>query len=819
MSTKLIIKSKIMSRDANVQGSGKIPQGYLHKKGDDMRQKWKKRWFELKDTMLRYYESQNNKVRACADERVLLLKLITVICSCNSSVSSTTSSNGMRISACAVQLMREACVVPMQVFLGEVPISALVRVMAGQPDKNYEHQFILETNLDRGDFVLAADSDERMNFWVGVLRRSIVEPTLSGFLAKKGSGANGNWRDRWFVLRGMHLVYFEAKDNNRQRGTIFLNDLADVSKSVDVETQFVITTTTGQRKGGPKGRGATYELRAGSVLEMEEWIKAIRAAAAGQRHSVGGGDGLLGVGQPDGTGQLRGSSDAMPEHSPFVDIDNTDSFGRNDYRADDTGSGGGAWGMGGGPGGGPPHRGGGGGSGYGYGHPSGGHGNGSHTEAHGTPNMRDRTNSTVFTPASRFHHLDRTPDQLPEPLFPVAEANPHSTDFAYDDSKPNPYADKDFTPSSAAKIDVNPALLAVMGGADALSTLGFAPQVDLHTSLHDATSLQHKLTPRDATDDVRDPSGTLDTAEDDADSSAVVNMDVPVGLLAALQGPIPASSSGPEPSFDGDDAAIDITSVAMFKALVMGRTAEGVEDSQGDGSGGSAHVRVQLSGVELVLQPKGTWAKRSTAQFHERLRREYLVGKTYVCFELPGDIMCTYIHEDAQWNVVGKKQQHAAAARPPSTVSRTGSVQSQQSGAVVGQWASMHGIQPIVRAQAIVEDILRMYNEPLKGVVGADGGGGGEGTMEALRIAVEKTRRLLLDDSRNDNIGIIVRKSLCGSIADVLRHRMRESRLGGSVDFWCWTVCSCWWTAVGCHCADGRARLFVASYATIRYVC
>eukprot|EP00041_Stephanoeca_diplocostata_P036547 m.1339665 g.1339665 ORF g.1339665 m.1339665 type:complete len:1546 (-) comp24888_c0_seq3:278-4915(-) len=714
MSTKLIIKSKIMTRDTNVHGSTKNPQGYLHKKGDDMRKNWKKRWFELKDTMLRYYESQNNKV-----------------------------------------------------FLGEIPVSALVRVIAGQPDKNYEYQFILETNLDRGDYVLAADSEERMNSWMGTLRRAIVEPTLSGWLAKKGSGANGNWRDRWFVLRGLHLVYFETKDHTRQRGTIFLNDMADVSKSVDVETQFVITTTTGQRKGGPKGRGATYELRAGSVVEMEEWIRAIRNSSAGQRHSGSGmliGDGQRGLQHPAG----GMSPDDMPEHSPFVDIDHTDTFGRNEHRADASRD---ATGNNRDPNGGD------------FG-PRTNRGTGSRGPGSGgrrapgsfrSDSARDRSNSTVFTPSSRFHPLDRAPEALPDPLFSVTEANPHSTDFAYDDSKPNPYAGKDFTPS-ADKVDVSPALRDVMSQDDALSTLGFAPSVDLQASLHDTSSLQEKLTP-----------SALEATSTNTDCT-VINTDVPEGLLAALQGPVQeSSSSGPEPSLDATDTVLEVTSVAMFKALVLGRVVDNEENKGSQGSStNTTHDRIQLSGVELVLQPNGTWAKKSTSEFHERLHREHLVDKSFECFELPGDIMCTYVFEDARWNVVGRKPLHL---RHMSNVSEStaGMPLQHKPDAVVGQWASIHGIQPIVRAQAIVEQILATYNEPLQGIVGASSSSS-DNEREALRLALEKTRRLLLDDSRNDSIGIIVRKSLCGSIADVLRHRMRESRLGGLVKNTLWSL-------------------------------
>lgn len=58
-----------------------------------------------------------------------------------------------------------------------------------------------------------------------------------------------------------------------------------------------------------------------------------------------------------------------------------------------------------------------------------------------------------------------------------------------------------------------------------------------------------------------------------------------------------------------------------------------------------------------------------------------------------------------------------------------------------------------------------------------------EDVAEAANAAVDHARKMSLDDLVNDRIGIIIRKSLCGDLANLLRHRMYPSRVGGKRDF------------------------------------
>lgn len=47
-----------------------------------------------------------------------------------------------------------------------------------------------------------------------------------------------------------------------------------------------------------------------------------------------------------------------------------------------------------------------------------------------------------------------------------------------------------------------------------------------------------------------------------------------------------------------------------------------------------------------------------------------------------------------------------------------------------------------------------------------------------------KTRQLVLDDSRNERVGVVVRRDLCGALADVLRSGMRPSRMFAKNTLW-----------------------------------
>jgi hypothetical protein len=227
--TKLVIKSKALRTDIARRDSviteydATAPlQGYLHKKGDDARAAWKRRWFIFREGVLYYYRDQKD---------------------------------------------RDA--------IASINASAFVRCHGtDRPERPFH--IILKTNLDRGHFHLAAESTEAAERWIVGLQDAVVQPSHAGTLQKKGE-QGGGWKSRYFELRGRHLVYYESKAIlNRQKGTIILDEHAYVEPSIDEETRFSVVTTSSKRKTG------VYELRAASSADAQEWVDAVRRATKGQ---------------------------------------------------------------------------------------------------------------------------------------------------------------------------------------------------------------------------------------------------------------------------------------------------------------------------------------------------------------------------------------------------------------------------------------------------------------------------------------------------------------------------------------------------------
>eukprot|EP00041_Stephanoeca_diplocostata_P017441 m.351397 g.351397 ORF g.351397 m.351397 type:complete len:386 (+) comp20699_c0_seq4:281-1438(+) len=99
---------------------------------------------------------------------------------------------------------------------------------------------------------------------------------------------------------------------------------------------------------------------------------------------------------------------------------------------------------------------------------------------------------------------------------------------------------------------------------------------------------------------------------------------------------------------------------------------------------------------------------------------------------------------------------------------------------------SLENVAPVTRLKATVQDILTGYNQSLtrQGAPGPD-------AKDATVHPNTPTQNFLLDDSINDNIGIIIRKTLCGDLANLLRHRMYPSRAGGLFSNSLWTLVQC----------------------------
>lgn len=676
--TKLLIKSKQLRTDIDRRESVAAEydetaplQGYLHKKGDDARAAWKRRWFIFKEDVLYYYREQTDRDP-----------------------------------------------------ISSINASAFVRCYrTDRPERPFH--FVLDTNLARGDFHLAAESNAAAYRWVDGLNAAAVEPTIAGLLQKKGE-QGGGWKSRYFELRGRHLVYFESKDkggsNNRQKGTIVLDADAYVEPSIDEETRFSVVTTSSKRKTG------VYELRAASTVEAQDWIDQIRRAIKGEA--------------------------PLPKQDDFGDAPAptfSDGDG-DDFAAQDVGGAGGAFGAG------------------------GGGSNGRHGRSTIDEDLRmrmNRSNSTVFSRPERFAMPTGKPTPLGAPLFDPREAPPETAyQIDYDDSKPNPYANVSNEEWGRRHDDVaiDPSLEAVMGRDDALNSLGFAPpaaMVDLKAPVHDQGRVDNLE--RNA------KAGTAAAGGGGGDGGGGKGKQrpLPSGLLSALasqpKGP-DVGESAPEPSI-GDDF-LDILSPAMLRTFVLGEA-----DSEFVDQG---HAKIALSGVRLTKHPNGAWAvarggggQRGHGPLPATLRETHTIQS----FRLKGGVEAHFVVEEERWHV-------AAPAETPAP-QRPSQAAPLVVDPVVKEWLRLGGARPIALAEAAVETILAMYNEPLAVVQNGMRGVKQPATVTAeMQAAVTKTRRLVLDDSRNERVGIVVRKDVCGALADALRSGMRQSRLFSKTTLW-----------------------------------
>ena len=348
----------------------------------------------------------------------------------------------------------------------------------------------------------------------------------------------------------------------------------------------------------------------------------------------------------------------------------------------------------------------------------------------------------------RFRVPYEEPEPLPAPIFPVEEATKESEGFVFVEKGPNPYADMDFTQKASAVMVADPLLEVIRSPNDPLNQLmGLS-------STYTSDRLQ-QIQAEKSKDAVEATGGEAD----------VVNDEVPASLLASLA----RHQDAPEPELDG---VLVIESPAMLQTIVL----DPAELSSFETN--TMQNRISLSGVELSRRPNGQWVLGVGSKFHEPLDERARQGKA--AFKIPGDVLAIYTRATQGWNVTSSACPAAAAGSPMDT----------HGDPKVQTWLGRGGHAPIQRIQRAMEALLSLYNEPLMRLATAPplSPGGTAADSEENRIAVEKSRRLLLDDSRNEHVGVIVRKDFCSAVANILQHGMHPTYFGGFYSTTLWTV-------------------------------
>lgn len=158
--------------------------------------------------------------------------------------------------------------------------SAIVRSVGGEASAAV---------ADQAAAAAGGASPSEAGAYVPVITMSRASTVMSGWLTKEG-GVTRTWKNRWFVLRGHHLVYFkdphEASNEGLARGTINLLGVSGrgVRVSEFAHPRFPFCFTVGDE--GDEER--TYYMVARSKSDMTMWVNGLQsqiASALGTRRT------------------------------------------------------------------------------------------------------------------------------------------------------------------------------------------------------------------------------------------------------------------------------------------------------------------------------------------------------------------------------------------------------------------------------------------------------------------------------------------------------------------------------------------------------
>ena len=108
---------------------------------------------------------------------------------------------------------------------------------------------------------------------------------LEGFLRKQGGSKRGKglgWKERWFILTGSSLHYYQHRDDPKPKGCVevkysWVGELEAAGAEADAEENFVIVLRLADAEG-PIGR--EVRLAAASLALRSEWVMSLSRAVA-----------------------------------------------------------------------------------------------------------------------------------------------------------------------------------------------------------------------------------------------------------------------------------------------------------------------------------------------------------------------------------------------------------------------------------------------------------------------------------------------------------------------------------------------------------
>ncbi|KAL3877630.1 hypothetical protein ACJMK2_035313 [Sinanodonta woodiana] len=109
--------------------------------------------------------------------------------------------------------------------------------------------------------------------------RSSEKGQLRGWLKKSSAKSlMKTWQQRWFILNGDCLFYFQKEDEVKSLGAIFLpgNKVYEIPTSLDEPDKFLFEIVPGRQQNKTTAESLGVTLWANSEADRQEWIRAIR---------------------------------------------------------------------------------------------------------------------------------------------------------------------------------------------------------------------------------------------------------------------------------------------------------------------------------------------------------------------------------------------------------------------------------------------------------------------------------------------------------------------------------------------------------------